>query len=225
MPRRHERDFQDVMKQGVNSTVGDYASLLDWRSHRIKRQCRSTLAAETMVMDATKDAGLFARELMAEAEVMIPSYFPLQAGRLPGEFPPVIAAMDCRSLYDLLVKDGPLSSTQEMKRLVIDIGGLKELAGEFDPEQERLAEVFSLGRYRSTSSRPSDEDEAAWDLTIHFGSRVLSFEGGDLWVDRPDPPISSIPRFSHVKTVCTRGCWGPMSYRSWKRCEPRSYTL
>ena len=93
-------------------------------------------------MDATKDAGLFARELMAEAEVMIPSYFPLQAGRLPGEFPPVIAAMDCRSLYDLLVKDGPLSSTQEMKRLVIDIGGLKELAGEFDPEQERLAEVF-----------------------------------------------------------------------------------
>lgn len=132
MPRRHERDFQDVMKQGVNSTAGDYASLLDWRSHRIKRQCRSTLAAETMAMDAAKDARLFARELMAE--VMIPSYFPLQAGRLPGEFLPVIAAMDCRSLYDLLVKDGPLSSTQER--------GLKELAGEFDPEQERLAEVF-----------------------------------------------------------------------------------
>lgn len=53
----------------------------------------------------------------------------------------MIAAMDCRSLYDLLVKDGPLSSTQEMKRLVIDIGGLKGLAGESDPEQERLAEV------------------------------------------------------------------------------------
>lgn len=34
--------------------------------------------------DAAKDAGLFARELMAE--VMIPSYFPLHAGRLPGEF-------------------------------------------------------------------------------------------------------------------------------------------
>ena len=42
--------------------------------------------------------------------------------------------------------DGPLSSTQEMKRLVIDIGGLKELAGEFDPEQERLAEVFFFTR-------------------------------------------------------------------------------
>ena len=68
-----------IAGEGVNSTEGDRASLLDWRSHRIKRQCRSTLAAETMAMDAAMDAGLFARELMAE--VMIPSYVPLQACR------------------------------------------------------------------------------------------------------------------------------------------------
>ena len=139
-----------IAGEGVNSTDGDRASLLDWRSHRIKRQCRSTLAAETMAMDAAMDAGLFARELMAE--VMIPSYVPLQAGRLPGEFLPVVAVTDCRSLYDLLVKDGPLSSTQE-KRLAIDIGGLKESAGEFDPEQERLAEVF---HWVATESQVAD---------------------------------------------------------------------
>ena len=51
-----------------------------------------------------------------------------------------------------MVKDGPLSSTQE-KRLAIDIGGLKESAGEFDPEQERLAEVF---HWVATESQVAD---------------------------------------------------------------------
>ncbi|CAK9048607.1 Retrovirus-related Pol polyprotein from transposon RE1 (Retro element 1) (AtRE1) [Includes: Protease RE1 [Durusdinium trenchii] len=36
---------------GVDSLEGDFASLLDWRSHRIRRQCLSTLASETMAMD------------------------------------------------------------------------------------------------------------------------------------------------------------------------------
>ena len=53
----------------------------------------------------------------------------------------MIAVTDCRSLYDLLVKDGPVSTTQE-KRLAIDIGGLKETAAEFDEEQEELSEIF-----------------------------------------------------------------------------------
>ena len=54
---------------------------------------------------------------------------------------PVVAATDCRSLYGLLVKDGPLSATQE-KLLASDLVGLKEAAAEFDPEQEKLKEVF-----------------------------------------------------------------------------------
>ena len=118
---------------------GDMANLVDWRSHRIKRQCRSTLAAETMAMDAAMDAGIFARELLGE--ILIKTYHPVHSGRLPCTFMPVVAATDCRSLYDLLVKDGPLSATQE-KRLAIDLVGLKEAAAEFDPEQEKLKEVF-----------------------------------------------------------------------------------
>ena len=41
----------------IDSYEGDAVTLLDWRSHRIKRQCRSTLAAETMAMDSAVDAG------------------------------------------------------------------------------------------------------------------------------------------------------------------------
>ena len=58
----------------VDTLDGDAASLLDWRSHRIKRQCRSTLAAETMAMDAGMDSGIFCRELLGE--MLIKSYIP-----------------------------------------------------------------------------------------------------------------------------------------------------
>ena len=118
---------------------GGRASLMDWRSHKIKRQCRSTLAAETMSLDAAVDSGLYIREILAEA--LIQDYVPCQSGRLPASFIPMAAATDCRSLYDLLVKDSALSTTQE-KRLAIDIGGLKETAAEFDEQQEQLADVY-----------------------------------------------------------------------------------
>ena len=123
----------------AGNNVDSVQSDTDWRSHRIKQQCRSTLAAETMAMDAAMDAGLCARELLAE--VLVESYQPLQAGRLSKEFMPVLAVTDCRSLRDLLARDAQPSSTQE-KRLAIDIGGLKEAAAEFDPEQEQLNAVF-----------------------------------------------------------------------------------
>eukprot|EP00435_Cladocopium_sp_Y103_P026045 s2476_g6.t1 len=121
------------------SIEGDAASLLDWRSHKIKRQCRSTLAAETMSLDSAVDAGLFARELLAE--ILVQSYVPCQSGKLPSTFLPMTSATDCRSLYDLLTKDGPLAATQE-KRLAIDLSALKETAAEFDEQLERLNDLY-----------------------------------------------------------------------------------
>ena len=123
----------------VLTVQGDHASLMDWRSHRIQRQCRSTLAAETMAMDTAFDSGIFLRELMSE--VLVKSYMPIQSGILPPGFLPVHPVTDCRSLYDLLTKDGPVSSTQE-KRLTIDVGAIKQSAEEFDPEGEALKQVF-----------------------------------------------------------------------------------
>lgn len=134
----------------VDTLEGDFATLVDWRSHRIKRQCRSTLAAETMAMDAGMDSGIFCRELLSE--MLIEDYMPTTSGRLPPDFLAVIGVTDCRSLYGLLVKDGQPSTTQE-KRLTIDINGLKEAATEFDPEGEKLKETF---RWVATESQVAD---------------------------------------------------------------------
>ena len=76
----------------VCSVEGDVASLVDWRSHKIKRQCRSTLAAETMSLDAAVDSGLYTRELLAE--MLVADYVPAQSGRLPPDFLPMHAATD-----------------------------------------------------------------------------------------------------------------------------------
>lgn len=103
-----------------------------------------------MSLDAAIDAGLYTRELIAEA--LVPDYVPAQSGRLPADFLPLHGATDCRSLYDLLVKDGPLSTTQE-KRLAIDLGGLKETAAEFDEQLERLTEIY---KWVDTKSQLAD---------------------------------------------------------------------
>ena len=126
----------------VFTTAGDRANLVEWRSHRIRRRCRSTLAAETMALDAATDAALFTGELLAE--IVIESYQPTQSGRLDPAIFPTSMATDCRSLYDLVAKDGPLSSTQE-KRLTLDIGALREAAEELEPSGEQMKEVLISG--------------------------------------------------------------------------------
>ena len=123
----------------VFTLEGDVANLVEWRSHRIRRKCRSTLAAETMALDASTDAAMFTRELLAE--MLIESYMPTQSGKLDPSILPVANATDCRSLYDLLCKDGPVSSTQE-KRLTLDIGALREAAEEIEPSNEDIKEVY-----------------------------------------------------------------------------------
>ena len=79
-------------------------------------------------------------------------YVPAQSGRLPPDFLPMHAATDGRSLYDLLVKDGSLSTTQET-RLAIDLGGLRETAAEFDEQCEQLAETY---KWFDTKSQLAD---------------------------------------------------------------------
>ena len=145
----------------VFTVGGDQASLLDWRSHRIKRKCRSTLAAETMSLDAGFDAGLFARELLAE--ILIQDYQPTQCGDLPVHVLPVHPVTDCRSLYDLVTKDGPLNATQE-KRLTLDIGAIRESAEELDRESENLKSIF---RWADTHSQLADhltKVKPSWQL-------------------------------------------------------------
>ena len=123
----------------VFTPTGDAASLVEWKSHKIRRRCRSTLAAETMSLDAATDAALFTRELLAE--ICIEGYQPTHSGRLDETIFPTSMATHCRSLFDLLIKDGPLSSTQE-KRLTLDIGALREVAEELEPTGEMMKEIY-----------------------------------------------------------------------------------
>ncbi|CAE7230751.1 RE1, partial [Symbiodinium sp. CCMP2456] len=162
-----------VTGQNVFTVEGDSASLVEWRSHRIQRRCRSTLAAETMSMDAGFDAAIFVRELLAEA--LLETYRPTQSGRLPEWFLPPHVVTDCRSLYDLVTKDGPLGATQE-KRLTLDIGAIRESAEELDRDCENLKETF---RWADSASQLADhltKKKPSWQLRDALGLNRLSLK-------------------------------------------------
>ena len=158
----------------VFSIDGDKANLVDWKSHRIRRRCRSTLAAETMSLDAAADATMFARELLAE--LLFEDYRPTQSGRLDPSILPASMATDCRSLYDLVVKDGPLASTQE-KRLTLDIGALREAAEELEPSGGIHEGGVPLVPNRCAASGPPHEAQAAPRATRHLGPEPPGAEG------------------------------------------------
>ena len=117
----------------VTTHKGGFAYLLEWRSHRIRRVCRSTLAAECIAMDTGLDAAVSLRLLFAGA--LIGNYDPVKTGAPPADFLPIVVVTDCKSLYDLCVKDGP-SSTQE-RRLQIDLAAIAEVAMSFDHEDPK----------------------------------------------------------------------------------------
>eukprot|EP00913_Durusdinium_trenchii_P008023 g7523.t1 len=198
-----------IAGKNVDSLEGDVASLVDWRSHRIKRQCRSTLASETMAMDAAVDSAIFAREFMAE--ILVEAYNPLQSGRLPSNFMPLEAVTDCRSLFDILVKDGPLSSTQE-KRLAIDIGGLKETATEVDPDGERLNEVF---KWIDTNHQLADH------LTKAKYLEELAHEECEAILQH-FPPERQALILEHIAEDMMWGCVEVAAFRSTKRSMVRA---
>ena len=121
------------------TVIGSVVSLQDWRSHRIRRVCRSTLAAECMAMDASVDSAMFLRGLYAE--VLLSKYSASSCGPLPADFLPLKSITDCRSLFDLLTKEGTPSTTLE-RRLAIDIAALNQVGEEFDEEDPRRTFVW-----------------------------------------------------------------------------------
>ena len=165
---------EDMKSLGrMSSAQGDRASLLDWRSHRIQRRCRSTLSAETMSLDAGLDAAIFARELLAET--LVASHHPTQCGRLPMDLFRTHAITDCRSLHDLVTKDSPLAATQE-KRLTLDIGALQEAATELHPDAEELRDTF---RWADTLTQLADhltKITPFWQLHEALGRNRLALQ-------------------------------------------------
>ena len=120
----------------VFAVEGGPVSPLGWKSHRIRRVCRSTFAAETMATDAGSDAAMQLRHMFEEALFPDFNFTAATGGRLTEEFLPLKCVTDCRSLYDLLTKEGIPSVTQG-RRLAIDIAALTGVAEEFDAEEPK----------------------------------------------------------------------------------------
>ena len=95
------------------------ASLLEWKSHRIQRVVRSTLAAEASSADTASDHATFIGCMLSEM-----FYADYKATDNGGKSRvPVHPVTDCRSLYDAVHK---LATNFTEKRVQIDVESLKQ---------------------------------------------------------------------------------------------------
>ena len=94
------------------------ASVLGWMSYRLRRVCRSTLAAEACSLDAAVDhCAFFAFTL---CEIFGPEFKGIRDDR---PWIPVAPTTDCRSLYDAVRK---LSTQFQERRAQIDMTAIRE---------------------------------------------------------------------------------------------------
>ena len=106
-------------KKAMETTMP--ASILEWKSHRLKRVLRSTLAAEAASQDISVDHASFLGCVLSE--MIDPEY---KASMRGGEsLIPVYPVTDCRSLYDAVHR---LSTTFQEKRTEIDVACLRQTA-------------------------------------------------------------------------------------------------
>ena len=91
----------DVISQGL---------LVDWKSSRSSRVCRSTLAAEASAADASVDRASFLNYQLSEILLNRPALH-ISSKELLRQ----IQVTDCRSLYDVLVSENP--RTEEKRRI------------------------------------------------------------------------------------------------------------
>ena len=97
------------------------ASIVEWKSHRLRRAVRSTLAAEAASMDAAVDHSVYLAHFLScihkEGHVVSGTSSPLFK---------VVPITDCRSLYDALQR---LSASLQEKRVLLDLVSIRETCG------------------------------------------------------------------------------------------------
>ena len=69
-------------------------------------------------------------------EILLADFSAATCGPLPSEFLPLKSATDCKSLFDMLTKEGAPSTATE-KRTAIDLAALISVGEEFDDEDPR----------------------------------------------------------------------------------------
>ena len=119
--------------RAVLSLSGGRASLVFWRSTALKRRCTSTLAAESQANKTLVDALVFVRALMCE--ILYEPFLVRRDGLPAPDMLESVVCTDCRSLYDLLVRDGSLATVSE-KRTAIDIACVVDVLHELLPSDK-----------------------------------------------------------------------------------------
>ena len=93
-----------------------FGGLVDWRSGRSKRVCRSTLASEAVSADTAGDRLAYVQYALAEIIFGIPAH-------RVGKKLTTLLATDCKSLYDCVVAQNP--NIQD-KRSLVNVRSIQE---------------------------------------------------------------------------------------------------
>ena len=128
-------------------TSGSRASVLEWKSHRLKRSTRSTLGSEAASMDAGCDHAYYLAMFMSEF-----SHVMFRATLVEKPIVPVYPCTDCKSLFDALHK---LSVSVDEKRVQIDLSSIRESV---DVESLRWVPTTQMHADALTKRSPSLRD-------------------------------------------------------------------
>jgi hypothetical protein len=97
------------------------ANVIDWRSNRSSRICRSTLAAEAIACDDCVDRAYFVNVNLAEILTGVPPHKDPEKWKLQQ-----LQVTDCRSLFDAVSAENPRTTE---KRTYVDIRSIQEFIG------------------------------------------------------------------------------------------------
>jgi hypothetical protein len=134
-----------VAESKVLSGEGN-GSLIDWRSHRLKRACHCTLLAEAMSSRSGGAQASWCRQMFLEA--MFQNYRatlslePLQVASAVRGTLVMHGVTDCNSLHECVVKSG----LPEDKRAAIEILAIRELVADANADSE--GDLDEEGRLR-----------------------------------------------------------------------------
>ena len=93
-------------------------ALVDWKSSRSRRVCRSTLAAESVAADSCSDRLVFAQYSLAELVFQTPAH-------RVGKVLRMLLVTDCKSLYDCISAPNP---NCEDRRSLVNIRSMQEVS-------------------------------------------------------------------------------------------------
>ena len=115
-------------------------SMIEWKSSRMRRVVRSTLAAEAYSASEASESLDYTRALLAEA--LDPSFTVRNwqecAARIPG-----VAVTDCKSLFDVIATDLPKVADRRLALECMILKGLENVTFKWVPSQQMLADALT----------------------------------------------------------------------------------